>query len=38
MEPSKFKKAITKIKDIFLKVLGWLDKIKEVIKILGGKK
>ncbi len=38
MEPSKFKKAITKIKDIFLKVLSWLNTIKEVIKIFERKK
>jgi len=38
MEPSRLKKAITKIKDIFLGVLNWLNKIKEAIKILGGKK
>jgi len=38
MEPSKLKKAITKIRDVFLKVLGWLNRIKEVIKVFGGKK
>jgi len=38
MKSSKFKKTITKIRSIFLKVLNWILQIKRVIEIFERKK